>query len=113
MIAVALAGGLGAAARLVVDGTISARVSGRMPWGTAVVNVAGSFLLGLVVALGPQGEAAIGTGFLGGFTTFSTASYETARLVLDRQPLAAIGTSLGMLLACVLAASLGFALGGL
>ena len=113
MIAVALAGGLGAVARLVTDGVISARVPGHLPWGTAIVNVTGSFLLGLVVALGPPGETAIGTGFLGGFTTFSAASYETARLALDRRPLPAIAHGVGVLVAAVLAASAGYAVGRL
>jgi CrcB protein len=113
VIAVALAGGLGAAARLVVDGLVTARVSGHWPWGTAVINVTGSFLLGLVTALDPPGATAIGVGFLGGYTTFSTASFETARLALDRRPWAATASGLGVLVACVAAASAGYGLGTL
>ena len=111
MILVALAGGVGAATRLLVDGVITGRTSGRLPWGTAVINVVGSFLLGLVVATDPRGAAIMGTGFLGGFTTFSTASFETARLALDRRSWSAAGYGLGVLALAVGAASAGFALG--
>jgi CrcB protein len=111
MILVAVAGGLGAATRLIVDGVISGRTSDRLPWGTAIINVTGSFLLGLVVGLDPRGAAVMGTGFLGGFTTFSTASFETARLALDRRSWSAAGYGLGVLVLAVGAASGGYALG--
>lgn len=111
MILVAVAGGVGAAARLVVDGVISGKTSDRLPWGTAVINVMGSFLLGLVAAIDPRGAAILGTGFLGGFTTFSTASYETARLALDRRSWSAAGYGLGVLVLAVAAASGGYAIG--
>jgi CrcB protein len=113
MILVAVAGGVGAATRLVVDGVISSRTSGRLPWGTALINVTGSFLLGLVVAIDPRGAAILGTGFLGGFTTFSTASLETARLVLDGQRWSAAGYGFGVLVLAVGAASAGYAIGRL
>lgn len=87
MILVALAGGLGAAARLVADGAI-ARWTSRapVPLGIVVVNIAGSFVLGVVTALvggsllSPQVGSIVGVGFCGGFTTFSTASLEAVRL---------------------------------
>lgn len=113
MILVAAAGGIGAACRLLVDGLVSSRLSGRFPLGTALINVAGSFLLGLVVTLDPQGMAVIGTGFLGGFTTFSTASFETARLAIDGRRGAATAYGLGVLVLAVAAASVGYALGRL
>lgn len=113
MIVVAVAGGIGAACRLLVDGLVSSRTSDRFPWATALINVVGSFLLGLVVALDPHGQAVIGTGFLGGFTTFSTASFETARLAIDGRRGAAITYGLGVLVLAVAAASAGYAFGRL
>lgn len=112
---IAVAGGLGAATRLVIDGLVRHRVSSTFPWATIGINVTGSFLLGLLVGLG-AGESwhdVVGTGFLGGYTTFSTASFETAGLLLERRPLAAAANGLGVLVACVAAAAGGYALGGI
>lgn len=110
MIAIALAGGAGAAARLIVDGLIRARAGHRLPWGTLTINVLGSFALGWLVGDDASREwlAVAGTGFLGGFTTFSAASFETARLALDRRWPAAAGYGAGSLAASVSAASLGY-----
>ncbi|HIE22585.1 MAG TPA: fluoride efflux transporter CrcB [Acidimicrobiia bacterium] len=86
---VALGGGLGALARYHLTGWIAPRQETPYPTATLVVNVAGSFLLGLTVAAAADGEissrmlAWTGAGFLGGFTTFSTFAYETARLIED------------------------------
>lgn len=112
---IAVAGGLGAASRLLVDGLVRHRVTSDFPWATILINVTGSFLLGLLVGLG-AGERwhdVVGTGFLGGYTTFSAASLETAGLLLDRRPLAAAMNGLGVLVACVAAASGGVAVGRL
>ena len=110
---IAVAGGLGAASRLIVDGLVRDRVPTSFPWATVLINVSGSFLLGVLVGLGAgdRWQAVMGTGFLGGYTTFSTASFETAGLLLDRRPLAAAANGLGVLVACVAAASGGYALG--
>ena len=112
---IALAGGLGAASRLVVDGLVRQRVSSTFPWATVLINVTGAFLLGLLVGLGAgdRWHDVAGTGFLGGYTTFSTASLETAGLLLDRRPLAALANGLGVLVVCVGAAACGYALGRL
>jgi len=111
----ALAGGLGAASRLVVDGLVRRHMRPDFPWATVLINVTGSFLLGLLVGAGAgdRWHDVVGTGFLGGYTTFSTASLETAGLLLDRRPLAAVANGLGVLVACVAAASGGYALGAL
>lgn len=83
---VGLAGSLGAAARFVTDGTIRARVRSRVPVGTVVINLAGSLLLGLLTGLvvfhGAPSQLTLvaGSGFCGGFTTFSTTSFESVRL---------------------------------
>jgi fluoride exporter len=112
---IAVAGGLGAASRLVVDGLVRHRVGSTFPWATILINVTGSFLLGLLVGagVGDRWLDVLGTAFLGGYTTFSTASLETAGLLLDRRPLSAAAYGLGVLVVCVAAASGGYALGAL
>ncbi|WP_375430316.1 fluoride efflux transporter FluC [uncultured Friedmanniella sp.] len=113
---IALAGGVGAVARLVLDGVLRSRASGRYPVGTVVINLSGSLLLGLVVgltgALLPEAaRLVLGTGFLGGYTTFSTAAVETVRLADDRRWPAAWAHGLGMLVAGVGLAALGLGVG--
>lgn len=110
---IAFAGGLGAATRLILDGLIRARSSGRYPLATNIINISGSFLLGVVVSLdiGSAWQAIAGAGFLGGYTTFSTASFATARLAHDGRYVAALANGLGVLAAAIAAASLGFWIG--
>lgn len=85
-LAVGLAGAAGAVARYLIDGAVQDRTSGLFPYGTATVNVAGSFVLGLVtgLALHLPGSSdlhvVVGAGFCGGLTTWSAASWETLRL---------------------------------
>jgi len=118
-VAVALAGGLGAAARFVLDGVVRARTAQRasFPSGTFLINATGSLLLGLVVGLTsahllPETlHAVVGAGFLGGYTTFSTASFETVRLLQERRLGAAALNGIGMLAICVLLAAAGLVLG--
>ena len=87
VVLVALGGALGAPARFLVDALVAERARGVFPWGTFVVNASGAFLLGILTGLGlhhglgPLPRAALGTGFCGAYTTFSTFSYETIRLV--------------------------------
>lgn len=115
-VALALAGGVGAAARLFVDGLLRARRS-SFPFETTIINVSGSLLLGLVTGLAighvlpEQWHLIIGGGLLGGYTTFSTASYETVRLAQDRRYLASLVNGLGMLVASVAAAGAGLWIG--
>ncbi|WP_285114700.1 fluoride efflux transporter CrcB [Leifsonia sp. fls2-241-R2A-40a] len=119
VLAVAAAGGLGAVTRLVFDGFLKARLRIGFPFGTTVINVSGSFLLGLVTGLAlahglpPEWRAVLGTGFLGGYTTFSTASYETVRLAQQRRYRAAFVNGVGMLVLALAAAGLGLWLGQL
>ncbi|MCJ1713702.1 fluoride efflux transporter CrcB [Microbacterium sp. M1A1_1b] len=113
---VAVGGGLGAALRFVLDGVVKSRVSG-FPLGTMVINVSGSLVLGLLTGLGQAGTlalvpvAVLGTGMMGGYTTFSTASVETVRLVQAGKTGSAVLNSLGMLVVSVGAAALGLWLG--
>lgn len=110
---VALAGGIGAAARFALDSAIQARRVRALPWGTIVVNLTGSLALGMLVGLAlgsavpPEWQAILGIGFLGGYTTFSTASYETVRLLQQRRRLLALVNGLGVLVACTALAGLG------
>ncbi|MPV50644.1 fluoride efflux transporter CrcB [Pseudactinotalea sp. HY160] len=116
---VALAGGLGAAARLVLDGLIRARMAATVPWATILINLSGSFVLGLLTGLAagrivPETwHLVVGTGFLGGYTTFSTASFETVRLVQERRWVAGALNGLGVLITATAAAGLGLWAGGL
>lgn len=118
-LALAVAGGVGAAVRLVLDGLIRARLGGRLPWGTLTINVTGSLALGLLTGLAHPGglpeawEIVLGTGFLGGYTTFSTASIETVRLLQERRIAAATVNGLGMAVVSVAAALGGYLIGGL
>jgi CrcB protein len=110
---VALCGGLGASTRFVVDGVVRRRFP-LVP--TLVVNVTGSFLLGVLAGLVLRDAvtagvgSALGTGFLGGYTTFSTASTETVRLLEHRRYVAAAVMSVGMLAVSVGACALGLVL---
>ncbi|WP_105033756.1 fluoride efflux transporter CrcB [Cryobacterium aureum] len=112
-LAVAAAGGVGASARLFLDGLVRTRLGGAFPYGTTIINVSGSLLLGLVTGLAtnfllaPEWSLVLGVGLLGGYTTFSTASFETVRLAQAHRYLAALANGLGMLLASVAAAALG------
>ncbi|MFB9163750.1 fluoride efflux transporter CrcB [Arthrobacter psychrochitiniphilus] len=112
----ALAGGVGAGLRFIVDGLVRARARTALPVGTILINVSGSLCLGLLTGLvaGHYTDSSwglvLGVGLLGGYTTFSTASFETVRLIQSRRTWFAVVNSLGTVLACVLAATAGFAL---
>lgn len=86
-IGVALLGGLGALARWLVDGAVSARVHRRFPFGILAVNLSGAFALGIAVGAGLDGDARrlAATGFLGAYTTFSTWMLDADRLWLERR----------------------------
>lgn len=119
VLALCAAGGAGAVSRLVFDGILKAKVRIAYPLGTTVINVSGSFLLGLVTGLAlthflpVEWRLILGTGFLGGYTTFSTASFETVRLAQDGRYSAALSNGFGMLAGSLLAAGLGLWLGSL
>lgn len=117
---VALAGGAGAVCRFVADTEVTTRAARRgacVPLGTLTVNVLGSLLLGILLgAAGASGAApawalVLGTGFLGGFTTFSTAMAEVVGLARDSRPGAGLGLLLATFAAGVAAGAAGLAVG--
>jgi len=113
-LAVALAGGIGAVCRMVLDGAIKAWTRVPYPLGTTVINVSGSLVLGFVTAIGAglgPWAVVLGTGLLGGYTTFSTASYESVRLAQEGRWRAAVANGFGMLVAALVAAAIGLWLG--
>ena len=110
----ALAGGLGAATRFVVDGLVARHNRWPFPLGTVVINVSGALLLGALTGLAMRypglsdEKVVLGTGFLGGYTTFSTASVEAVRLTTGSRPaVEAVLHAVGMALLGLAAAGLG------
>jgi CrcB protein len=96
-----------------LDGLIRARVRTALPWATILINVSGSLFLGFLAGLVMEGQAPeslqliLGTGFLGGYTTFSTASLETIRLVQSGRVGLALVNGLGAMALGVGAAAAG------
>jgi fluoride exporter len=116
---VACGSALGAPTRYLLDQLIQSRHERIFPWGTFAINVTGSFLLGLLVAIAADQTfdgwllAAVGTGFLGSYTTFSTFTWETMRLVEDGALLAATLNVTTSIATGAGAAAAGLALGSL
>ena len=114
-LAVAAGGAVGAALRYLTDRAVKATWHTTLPVGTVLVNVLGSFVLGVVSGLGvllsPEWTLALGTGLCGGFTTFSTAVLDGVRLARERRSGAALAVVLGTLLWSLLAAAVGLSLG--
>lgn len=114
---VAAGGVVGAPARFLLDRYVSDRVQLDFPLGTYLINVSGSFLLGLLAGLGIAGllptpvMALVGTGFCGAFTTFSTWSFETVRMVERGEHVQAVINVTASLVVGLLAAGLGIAIG--
>ena len=114
-----LAGGaLGSGARYLVSVWMAERFGVMFPWGTFAVNVAGSFLIGLIATLAddlgrinPETRVFLVAGVLGGFTTFSSFSLEALRLVEGREAVRAVLYAAGSVTLGLAAAALGVALG--
>lgn len=107
-------GGLGCIARYLLSGWAYNLAGRALPYGTLTVNVLGSLLLGLIMEgslrstlLSPELRLGMTVGFLGGFTTFSTFSYETVRLLEDGSLAAAGANVLLNVFVCVAAAMIG------
>jgi fluoride exporter len=117
VLCVAVGGLIGAPTRFLVDRFVADRVEVDFPLGTFVINISGSFLLGLLTGLDLAGhmpvlvKAAIGTGFCGAYTTFSTWSFETVRLLEEGEFAEAITNAFVSLAVGLAAAAGGIALG--
>lgn len=111
ILAVAVGGSIGAAARYLVSLWAAERFGANFPYGTLIVNVAGCFIIGAFMTLttermivSPYWRLIFAVGFLGGLTTFSSFGYETLRLVEDANLLRAFG-NIGMNMVLGLAAT--------
>src|SRR5258708_488301 len=118
LVGIMIAGALGAAARYGLDGFVSDRAGSAFPWGTFVINISGSLVLGFVftvlterVAIDSALRFSITTGFIGSYTTFSTWMLETARLIQDRSYLLATWNAAGSVVAGLAAVGAGIVVG--
>ena len=115
LMAVGIGGFLGALGRFVLSGWAQKIWGGTFPFGTLLVNVLGSFIIGFMVlyfeqSIAPQQKALIMTGFLGALTTFSTFSLETVLMLQEQLYLKALSNISLNILLCVTATLLGMAL---
>src|ERR1700722_10370705 len=115
-LAVALGGAIGTVGRYFISGLVAARFGETFPWGTLVINITGSFVIGFFATLtGPDGRVLAGTntrqfvmvGLCGGYPTCSAFSLQTLNLMRDGDWLAAAGNTLGSVTLCLLAVWLG------
>lgn len=113
---IAAGGALGSVARFALSGVVAHHYGETFPWGTLIVNVLGSFIIGFFATLtAPEGRLLVGasgrhffmTGVLGGFTTFSSFSLQTLNLVRDGDWARAAGNAGGSFVLCLLAVWLG------
>jgi fluoride exporter len=119
---VALGGALGTTARYWLSGVVARSVGETFPWGTMVINISGSFVIGFFGALtGPDGRWFVGSnarqfvmiGICGGYTTFSSFSLQTLNLANDGEWVRA-GANIGLSVAlCLIAVWIGVALASL
>jgi len=121
---VAIGGALGSVGRFWLNGIISTRFGETFPWGTMLVNISGSFIIGVIGALAnPEGRMdsqsrALVTQFVmigicGGYTTFSSFSLQTLNLLRDRELLYASGNVVLSIVLCLVAVWLGWLLGSM
>ena len=114
---VAVGGMVGSLARYWIAGAVQEVGGSAFPYGTLVVNLAGSLIIGVVINLSlergvisPETRLLLATGFCGGFTTMSTFSYETLALIADGETLRALANVGGSVVGSVGAVWLGLAL---
>jgi CrcB protein len=111
---VAVGGAVGAPLRYLTDRFVSSRHDSSFPWGTFTVNVVGSFILGLLAGAALVGAGSstlgllLGVGLCGALTTYSTLSYETARLFEQRARLFALANIAGSVLSGLVAVTAGY-----
>jgi CrcB protein len=115
---VGVGGFLGAIARYVIDGWVSQRTGGAFPWGTLLINVSGSLVVGFLFAitvergiLPAESRAPLMIGFVGAYTTFSTLMLESWRLIEDGALLAGVANIAGSSVLGIVAVVAGLTLG--
>jgi len=115
---IGVGGFFGAIARYLVDGWIIARTGASFPWGTLVVNLSGSFVLGLLFALAIERgvlpaeiRGPVLIGFIGAYTTFSTLALESWRLIEEGSYVLGAANLVGSMLLGIIAVLAGLALG--
>ena len=113
---IALGGALGSVARFFLSGVVANSFGGTFPWGTLIVNVTGSFLIGFFFTLTEPGGRVFAsgnarmffmTGICGGYTTFSSFSLQTLNLAREGEWLRAGSNTVGSVAACLVAVWLG------
>jgi CrcB protein len=121
-LAVAIGGAVGSIARFWLTGIMLDLTGPRFPWGTLLINVLGSFVIGLVagvsltperITLHPDLRIFLMTGFCGGFTTFSAFSLQTLDLIASGEVVPALGYAVSSVVVCVAVTWAGWALGHL
>jgi CrcB protein len=119
-IAVAVGGAMGSVARFWLASAMTLLTGPRFPWGTLLINIVGSFIIGLVagwtqapVRLAMPGDVRIFlmTGICGGFTTFSAFSLQTLELLQGGDVVPALGYAIGSVVLCVIGTYCGWLLG--
>ncbi len=118
LLLIGLGGFAGAVARYLVDGAVAERSVGGFPWGTLVVNLSGSFVLGLLFALTAERaflpadvRGPVLIGFIGAYTTFSTWMLESWRLIETGSYVAALANLGGSMVLGLFAMVAGLAIG--
>jgi fluoride exporter len=121
-LAVAAGGAIGSVGRFWLTAVMTNLTGPRFPWGTLLINVLGSFVIGLVagftlaparIAMHPDLRIFLMTGICGGFTTFSAFSLQTLELMQSGDVAPALGYAVSSVVLCVVATYAGWALGRL
>jgi CrcB protein len=115
---VAIGGAAGAVSRYLLQGWLDGLAGGQFPWGTFVINITGSFALGVLFAaavergfLSPEIRVPLMVGFLSAYTTFSTLMLESWRLVEEGDLVFAMANLVGSVVVGMLAVVAGLAVG--
>jgi fluoride exporter len=115
---VAVGGAIGSVTRYLVGGWIASRLGSAFPYGTLVINITASFIIGFFLAfaqerasLNPNWRLFVAVGFVGGYSTFSTFEYEGIRLLQEREVLLGSIYMIGSVVTGGIAAVGGIALG--
>jgi CrcB protein len=115
---IAVGGAAGAVSRYLLQGWVDGVAGGRFPWGTCVINISGSFALGVIFALAvdravlsPEVRVPLMVGFISAYTTFSTLMLESWRLVEEGDLVFAFANLAGSVVVGMIAVVAGLAIG--